>query len=47
MAILTINLNLSLGDFSLKVSETLKLDGVTALFGPSGSGKTTLLKQLI
>ena len=46
MAALTVNLSLSLGDFSLKVSETLKLDGVTALFGPSGSGKTTFLNIL-
>lgn len=32
--------------FSLKVDETLMLEGVTAVFGPSGSGKTTLLRTI-
>ena len=30
--------------FSLQVGESIKLDGITALFGASGSGKTTLLR---
>lgn len=33
-------------DFSLDISETLKLEGTTAIFGPSGSGKTTLLRLI-
>ena len=44
MTALTTNLSLSLQGFSLQVSDSLKLDGITALFGPSGAGKTTLLR---
>lgn len=44
MTALTTNLSLSFQDFSLQVSDSLKLDGITALFGPSGAGKTTLLR---
>jgi molybdate transport system ATP-binding protein len=43
---LTIQSNLSLNNFLFKSSETLELNGITALFGPSGSGKTTLLRIL-
>ena len=44
MAELALDLQTSLGDFSLQVRDTLQLDGITALFGPSGSGKSTLLR---
>jgi molybdate transport system ATP-binding protein len=32
--------------FSLRIAQSLALDGITALFGPSGSGKTTLLRTI-
>jgi molybdate transport system ATP-binding protein len=41
---LTIQFKLLLDNFSFESSETLELNGITALFGPSGSGKTTLLR---
>lgn len=44
MPVLTLNIELQLGDFHLRVDDSLPLDGVTALFGPSGSGKSTLLR---
>ena len=44
MTALTTNLSLSFQNFSLQVSDSIKLDGITALFGPSGAGKTTLLR---
>jgi len=43
MASLALDIRLARGGFLLEVSETIPLDGVTALFGPSGSGKSTLL----
>ncbi|UCG73192.1 MAG: molybdenum ABC transporter ATP-binding protein [Chromatiales bacterium] len=44
MAQLTLDLQATLGDFSLQVDDQLQMDGITALFGPSGSGKSTLLR---
>ena len=44
MTHLTIQSKLLLDNFSFESSETLELNGITALFGPSGSGKTTLLR---
>ena len=40
-------LQLSRGDlFSLEVSESIPLNGITAVVGPSGGGKTTMLRTL-
>ena len=44
MARLELDVALRLGDFRLEVTDTVQLDGVTALLGPSGSGKSTLLR---
>ena len=44
MATIQLNLQLSKGDFTLRVKEQIPHQGVTAIFGPSGSGKTTLLR---
>jgi len=46
MVKLALDVRLERGEFALAVSETLVLDGITALFGPSGSGKTTLLRVI-
>lgn len=44
---LDFSLLLSRGDlFSLEVSESVPLEGITAVVGPSGGGKTTLLRAL-
>ncbi|MGI9373969.1 MAG: molybdenum ABC transporter ATP-binding protein [Hyphomicrobiales bacterium] len=43
---LTIRAKLAFSTFALDVDETLKLNGITALFGPSGSGKSTLLRVI-
>jgi molybdate transport system ATP-binding protein len=43
---LDIDIQLSLGDLRLMVTEQLPMAGITALFGPSGSGKTSLLRVL-
>lgn len=34
------------GEFHLNVTETLPMEGCTAVFGPSGAGKSTLLRGL-
>ena len=44
MGALTLDIRLSLGEFSLRVDTKLELRGITAVFGPSGAGKTTLLR---
>jgi molybdate transport system ATP-binding protein len=46
MATLELDLELSRTGFSLAVTESLPLSGITAVFGPSGSGKTTLLRAI-
>jgi len=43
---LALDITKSFAGFNLAVSETLALDGITAIFGPSGSGKTTLLRLI-
>jgi molybdate transport system ATP-binding protein len=43
---LSISISHSFDGFDLNVSETIPLQGVTALFGPSGSGKTSLLNAI-
>ncbi|NIP14133.1 MAG: molybdenum ABC transporter ATP-binding protein [Pseudomonadales bacterium] len=43
---LSVNFTASLPGFELRLSRTLPLEGVTAVFGPSGSGKSTLLRVL-
>lgn len=43
---LHIDLEKRLGDFTLRVSQSLPLEGVTAIFGESGSGKSTLLRLI-
>ncbi|HCX26657.1 MAG TPA: molybdenum ABC transporter ATP-binding protein, partial [Cellvibrionales bacterium] len=40
---LAININQTLGNFTLQVDTLIPTDGVTAIFGPSASGKSTLL----
>jgi molybdate transport system ATP-binding protein len=44
MARLKMDIELALGEFRLAVTQSLELEGSTALFGPSGSGKTSLLR---
>ncbi len=39
-------LELILGGFSLQVSESLPLQGTSAVFGPSGAGKSSLLRAV-
>ncbi|HET7130902.1 MAG TPA: molybdenum ABC transporter ATP-binding protein [Gammaproteobacteria bacterium] len=46
MAELALDVRVTRPAFALEVSETLAVDGITALFGPSGSGKTTLLRTI-
>lgn len=43
---LQLTLELARPGFRLELSETIRLDGITAVFGPSGSGKTTLLRAI-
>lgn len=43
---LQIDMQATAGKFNLRVSETLPLEGCTAVFGPSGAGKSTLLRCL-
>ena len=43
---LQLDIELTRGQFSLRVQERLPLAGVNALFGPSGGGKTTLLRVI-
>jgi molybdate transport system ATP-binding protein len=43
---LRFDLTIEQGSFRLKTTETLPLQGITALFGASGAGKTTLLRTL-
>ena len=43
---LTLDIRLGFGAFTLKLSETIALAGVTAVFGPSGCGKSTLLRVI-
>lgn len=40
---LAININETLGNFTLQVETLIPTNGVTAIFGPSASGKSTLL----
>jgi molybdate transport system ATP-binding protein len=44
MTTLDIDTRIAFGDFDLKLSHRMPLDGITALFGPSGCGKSTLLR---
>lgn len=44
MATLDLDIELGRPGFTLAVTESLPLTGITAVFGPSGSGKTTLLR---
>jgi len=46
VTVLSLDVQLDLGEFSLRVKEEIELGGVTALFGPSGAGKTTLLRAI-
>ena len=46
MSELKITAHMAYPNFTLSLSETLGLDGVTALFGPSGAGKSTLLRLI-
>jgi len=43
---LDLDIQLRRRDFTLRVTEQIPLQGVTAIFGPSGSGKTTLLRAI-
>ena len=43
---LSISISHAFDGFELDVSQTILLDGVTALFGPSGSGKTSVLNAI-
>ncbi len=43
-SVLSIDLSLTLGDFSMHIKNELRFDGVLGLFGPSGAGKSTLLR---
>ncbi len=43
---LHIDMQVTAGEFRLSVTETLPMDGCTAVFGPSGAGKSTLLRGL-
>jgi molybdate transport system ATP-binding protein len=43
---LSLDIALRFRDFALKLSETIALTGVTAIFGPSGCGKSTLLRVI-
>lgn len=44
--VLSFDLRLAHGDFTLEADAEVPLTGITALSGPSGSGKTTLLRAL-
>jgi molybdate transport system ATP-binding protein len=44
VSLLSLDIELTLADFSVNIDERIPIDGITALFGPSGSGKTTLLR---
>jgi molybdate transport system ATP-binding protein len=46
MTVLSLDVTVSLGGFTLQVNEELELGSFTALFGPSGAGKTTLLRVI-
>jgi len=41
---LTLDISLGFPDFTLQVTQSIALQGVTAIFGRSGSGKSTLLR---
>ncbi len=43
---LQLDLNWQENEFRLAVSETIQLEGVTALFGPSGAGKSSVLRAI-
>jgi molybdate transport system ATP-binding protein len=44
--VLSVDVRLSYGAFSLEVAQAFSISGVTGLFGPSGSGKSTLLRVI-
>lgn len=44
MESLRLEVELTQGDFTLSVRESIDLEGITAVYGASGSGKTTLLR---
>jgi molybdate transport system ATP-binding protein len=44
--VLSLDVRLSYGSFSLEVAQAFSISGVTGLFGPSGSGKSTLLRVI-
>ena len=46
MKTLDLQVRLSQGSFTLDLTQSLPLQGLTAIFGPSGSGKTTLLRVI-
>jgi molybdate transport system ATP-binding protein len=43
---LSLEVVLERGDFTLTVKQALELQAITAVFGPSGAGKTTLLRVI-
>ncbi len=43
---LSLDIQATLSEFDFNVSETLTLDGATAIFGPSGAGKTMLMRLI-
>ena len=43
---LAVDIEVTHGDFTLRLNEHVALDGITAIFGPSGSGKSTALRAL-
>ncbi|MHC0054436.1 molybdenum ABC transporter ATP-binding protein [Actibacterium sp. D379-3] len=46
MALLSLDVRLDQGGFSLNAVHEARLSGITALFGPSGAGKSTLLRVI-
>ena len=46
VADLSMDIALALGDFQLRINETLPLAGIWGVFGPSGAGKSSLLRVL-
>lgn len=43
---LSLNIEKKLPGFTLELSQSITLDGATAVFGPSGAGKTTLMRLI-